>query len=129
MLALLVVLDLLITVLHAGLIVFNLFGWIWKKTRRLHLYVLGITIAGWLVLGLVYGIGYCVCTDWQWRLRAAMDRPETADSFVQYLVRAATGWEPGAELTRNVSAASAGSALVISLVLNLRDRLSAGPAP
>jgi hypothetical protein len=30
-------------VFHTGLIVFNLVGWAWRRTRRLHLLTVGLT--------------------------------------------------------------------------------------
>jgi len=53
-------LDIFFVIFHTSLITFNLFGWIWKKTRLANLITLGLTGASWLFLGLIVGVlGYC----------------------------------------------------------------------
>jgi hypothetical protein len=56
---------------HTLVIMFNLAGWIWAKTRKAHLAVLGLTAFSWFALGplLGYQLGYCFCTDWHWQIR------------------------------------------------------------
>ncbi|MCD4791284.1 MAG: DUF2784 domain-containing protein, partial [Bacteroidales bacterium] len=61
-------LDTFFVVFHTALIIFNLFGWIWKPTRRLNLITLLLTGASWFILGIFYGIGYCPLTDWHWQV-------------------------------------------------------------
>jgi len=78
-------LDILFTILHIVVILFNLLGWIWKRTRKLHLWVVLITIASWLLLGLKYGLGYCFLTDWHWNIKRQLGNHELPNSFVQYV--------------------------------------------
>ncbi|WP_220463933.1 DUF2784 family protein [Adhaeribacter radiodurans] len=52
-------LDALFTFIHLFIIGFNLSGWIWPATRKLHLIGVGITIFCWVILGIRYGWGYC----------------------------------------------------------------------
>ncbi|MBT3271653.1 MAG: DUF2784 family protein, partial [Spirochaetales bacterium] len=52
---------------HSCVIIFNLTGWIWRKTRIPHLILIGLTAFSWFVLGIWYGFGYCPSTDWHWR--------------------------------------------------------------
>lgn len=40
---------------HTALVVFNCIGWAWKKTRRLNLISLGLTMVSWFVMGLWNG--------------------------------------------------------------------------
>jgi len=59
------ILDIFFVVFHTSVILFNLFGWIWRKTRKYNLILLVITGASWLILGLIVGtLGYCPLTDW-----------------------------------------------------------------
>src|SRR5438105_2429570 len=76
---------------HTALVLFNCTGWIWKRTRRLHLISVCLTLFSWLVMGVFFGAGYCVCTDLHWRVREALGVPITEDSYVQFLVRLLTG--------------------------------------
>ncbi len=61
-------LDIFFTVFHSLLVLFILFGWIWKKTRRLNLICILLTGASWLFLGIFYGLGYCPLTDWHFNI-------------------------------------------------------------
>ena len=64
---------------------FNLFGWIWKKTRKLHLMVVAATLFSWLGLGFWYGFGYCFLTDWEWEIKRSLGERNLPHSFTQYL--------------------------------------------
>ena len=68
----LVIVDIVLTIFHTALTLFNLTGWIWPRTRRLHLWVVGITAFCWLVLGMWYGLGYCPITHWQWIIKTKL---------------------------------------------------------
>ena len=59
-----VLLDWLLFSVHTALVLFNMFGWIWKRTRVAHLITLGLTAFSWFALGAIYGWGYCLCTDY-----------------------------------------------------------------
>jgi hypothetical protein len=58
-------LDIFFVIFHTSIIVFNLTGWLWKKTRKYNLAILLITGFSWVIIGLLVGtIGYCPLTDW-----------------------------------------------------------------
>nr|WP_206663271.1 DUF2784 domain-containing protein [Ningiella ruwaisensis] len=78
--------DILLWWLHVIVILFNLLGWIWQKTRRAHLIVLSFTLFSWLVLGLHFGLGYCFLTDWHWQVKLAMGERDLPHSFIAYLL-------------------------------------------
>ena len=78
--------------LHGGLIFFNLTGWAWKRTRRIHLVTIGLTIASWFGLGIFYGWGYCPSTDWHWEIKAILGETNLPNSFVTYYVDKLTGF-------------------------------------
>ena len=77
-------------VFHASIILFNLTGWIWRKTRILHLTVVGLTAFSWFVLGIWYGLGYCPCTDWHWQVREKLGYQDMPSSYIQFLLRTLT---------------------------------------
>ena len=89
-------LDIAFLVFHTALIGFNITGWIWKKTRRLHLAVITLTIFSWVGLGFFYGFGYCPCTDWHWQVKRALGETGLPASYVKYYLDALTGldWNP-----------------------------------
>ncbi len=116
-------------VFHTGLILFNVFGWIPKKTRKWNLATLLLTLFGWTVLGYWYGVGYCICTDWHWDVRQAMGIDESADSYIVLLVRNVTGWDPPVSLANTVAMWVFIFSLVMSVGLNLRDMRDKKRAP
>ncbi|MEM1408747.1 MAG: DUF2784 domain-containing protein [Bacteroidota bacterium] len=77
--------DGLLFVIHLVVIGINLFAWAWKRTRRLHLWVAGTTVFSWMVLGIWYGFGYCVLTDWEWDIKRQLGETNLPHSFTQYL--------------------------------------------
>jgi hypothetical protein len=115
-------LDIFFTVFHTFLILFNLFGWIWKRTRRINLACLLLTAGSWLLLGIFYGIGYCPLTDWHFMVLRRLGYTDLPSSYISFLITRLTGLHPGQVL---VDAATAGGlvlALLISVYLNIRDR-------
>jgi Protein of Unknown function (DUF2784) len=114
-------LDIFFPVFHTLLVLFNLTGWIWRKTRRLHLVVLTLTCLSWFGLGLFYGFGYCPCTDWHWRVKQELGEADLPDSYVKYYLDLLTGldWD---SLLVDVSVLLLGLvALGTSAWLNWRD--------
>ena len=114
--------DILFVVFHTALIVFNLLGWAWRRTRRLHLFTISATLLSWFGLGVTYGWGYCPLTDWHWRVKLMLGETALPASWIKYYLDRITGidWSPAV-----VDASVVGSALgalVLSLVLNWRDR-------
>lgn len=114
-------LNILFFVIHTGLIVFNVFGWIPRRTRRWNLVTLLLTLGSWVGMGLYYGMGYCVLTDWHWQVRRKMGIIEDADSYIAFLVRNLSGWDPPIALVNTVAMWTFIIALVMSITLNARD--------
>ena len=88
----LVVLDWLLFSTHTALVFFNVFGWIWKRTRVAHLITFGLTAFSWFVLGAVYGWGYCFCTDYHARILERLGYPEANLTFLQLMAQRLFGW-------------------------------------
>lgn len=73
-------------VFHSLLILFNLFGWIWKPFRKANLLTLLLTGLSWFVLGIFYGIGYCPLTDWHYEVLNKLGKSNLPVSYIQYLL-------------------------------------------
>lgn len=84
-------LDVLLTIAHLALVVFNLFGWIPRVTRKAHLVTIGLTAASWLVLGIWFGTGYCPLTDWQWDVKEKLGERNLPPNFIEYFAEKWTG--------------------------------------
>ncbi len=80
------ILDWVLSVVHGIVVVFNLLGWIPSKTRRLHFALVNLTAFSWMVMGSVYGWGYCFLTDWHWRVKHHLGEQDLPSSFVQYVL-------------------------------------------
>ena len=84
-------LDILYTIIHLLIIGFNLFGWIWPRTRKAHLITIGVTAASWFILGIWFGWGYCPVTDWQWDVKEKLGERDLPASFITYFANKLTG--------------------------------------
>ena len=90
-------LDIFLTLCHLIIIVFNLLGWIWRKTRKMHLLTIGLTFISWFVMGIWYGWGYCFLTDWHWKVKIKLGETNLPASFITYMADKVTGmhFNPG----------------------------------
>ncbi|MAN58634.1 MAG: hypothetical protein CMC08_02230 [Flavobacteriaceae bacterium] len=84
-------LDVFFLLFHTAIILFNMFGWMWRRTRRYNWYLLMATAVSWGVLGIWYGFGYCPCTDWHWQVLEKLDRYPNTPSYIEYLVERLVG--------------------------------------
>lgn len=115
-------LDLGLLAFHGLLVGFNLLGWVWRRTRRLHLLAISATLLSWFGLGVVYGWGYCPLTDWHWQIKRALGETGLPASWVKYYLDRITGVAWDTALVDGLVIGSALAALVLSVVLNVRDR-------
>jgi hypothetical protein len=114
-------LDIFFVLFHTSLILFNLFGWIWKKTRKCNLITLSLTGASWLFLGIIVGVlGYCPLTDWHFRILYKLGKTNLPDSYIKYLFDRLTGLDINASLVDKVTLYSFLAALILSLIFNFR---------
>lgn len=121
-------LDWTLLVVHGSLVIFNVSGWAWRRTRRLHLVVVSGTVASWFGLGAAYGWGYCPLTDWHWQVKVALGETGLPASWVKHYLDVLTGatWDP-AVVDAFVGATGAG-ALALAATLAVRDRSTARAA-
>jgi hypothetical protein len=119
-------LDLFFLLFHSILIVFNLFGWIWRLTRRMHLWCIISTILSWFGLGLFYGWGYCPCTDWHWQVKQALGETGLPASYIKYYLDYFFGFAWNSVLVDVMVVCFGLSAFGTSLWLNWRDRRLSG---
>jgi len=74
-------------IFHGALILFNLFGWVFRSTRLWNLFTLIATAISWFVLGIWKGWGYCPCTDWHFEIRHQMGLQIESNSYIDFLLR------------------------------------------
>ncbi|MFI5159586.1 MAG: DUF2784 domain-containing protein [Sphingobacteriales bacterium] len=112
------ILDLLLILLHFVIIVFNLLGWIWKRTRKLHLIVVCATATCWFVLGIWFGIGYCPITDWDWQIKEKLGAHNLPDSFIKYYADIIAGHSVNASLIDTLTATCFFIAALLAVYFN-----------
>ncbi len=114
-------LDWFFVIFHSGLIIFNIFGWIYKPTRKWNFLALCLTAASWFILGLFYGIGYCFLTDWHWQVLRKLSEYPFETSYVQYLFRRIFSIRVSAEFADTLTATVFFAVFFVSGIINLRD--------
>lgn len=81
------ILDTFFTVFHTLFVLFVLFGWAHRYSRKAHITALLLTFLAWMLLGLYKGvIGYCPLTDWHWDVKRALGESGMSGSFVGYMI-------------------------------------------
>ena len=115
-------LDALLLASHTLLIGFNLLGWIWPRTRRLHLFTITATLLSWFGLGIFWGWGYCPLTDWHWEVKRALGETGLPGSWVKYHLDLVTGLDWSAGVVDAAVTGSAFGALATSVHLNWKYR-------
>jgi hypothetical protein len=116
-------LDVFFTVFHTVLILFNLLGWAWKKTRRLNLACILLTAGSWVILGIFYGFGYCPLTDWHFTILEKLGYTGLPTSYISFLVTRLTGLHPDQQLVDAVTLWGLVLALLLSLYFNFRGSI------
>jgi hypothetical protein len=114
-------LDVFFMILHPAIIVFNLTGWIFHKTRRWNLVLLLLTGASWFILGIWKGIGYCPLTDWHFSVLIKLGEKDLQVSYIAYLMNRTLGWRFSDEVTDYLTVALFTLALCCSVALNFSD--------
>ena len=115
------ILDIFFTAFHSMLVLFILFGWIWRKTRRLNLVIILLTAASWLGLGIFYGLGYCPLTDWHFSILRKLGYSDLPNSYLSFLFTRLTGLQIDQNLVDAVTLWGLVMALLISVFLNIRQ--------
>jgi hypothetical protein len=114
------VLDIFFVVFHTSLIIFNVLGWIWKKTRFWNLVTLLLTGASWLFLGLIVGSpGYCPLTDWHFSVLEKLGKTGLPSSYIKYLADRVTGLEMNPAFIDSITLYVFLGSLTASAVINV----------
>lgn len=112
-------LDVLLTIVHLAIVLFNLLGWIPKRMRKAHLISIMVTAACWFLLGIWFGYGYCPVTDWQWRVKEALGERNMPGNFIEYFAEKISGYDFDSGFVQTVTGLSFAFVSVISIYLNV----------
>lgn len=115
------ILNIFFFLFHTVFTLFNMGGWAFYRTRRWHLLTMLLTALSWFLLGIWYGWGYCVCTDWHWKVRAAMGIHDYSDSYIHFLILKITGRNLNITLVEQATLYIFLLCFVLSVWLNISD--------
>jgi len=118
----LIVIDFFLSFLHIAFTLFNLLGWIWPRTRKLHLITMGATAASWFILGIWYGWGYCFLTDWQWTVKEKLGETNLPSSFIKYFADKLTGSDIDPSLVNTTTLVCFIAAVGLTIYVNFFKR-------
>ena len=116
------VLNIFFFAFHTIFTLFNIAGWIFPKTRKLHLVTMLLTAFSWFVLGIWYGWGYCLCTDWHWQVRESLGFHDRSNSYIHFLLLKLTGKDLNPRFVDNATLIFFLLSFVLSVWLNINDR-------
>lgn len=111
-------LDWFFVIFHSGLTLFNVFGWIWKKTRLANFITLSVTAASWFGLGIFYGIGFCPLTEWHWQVLRKSGETNLPYSYINYLIHRVSGIYLGDKTAETITVLFFVFSLVMSVCFN-----------
>ena len=114
-------LNIFFFVFHTAFTLFNVVGWIFKKTRKLHLVTMLLTAFSWFVLGIWLGWGYCFCTDWHWIVRRKLGYHDRSNSYIHFLILKLTGANLNEHLVEISTLVIFLICFILSAWLNTRD--------
>ena len=114
-------LNIFFFVFHTVFTVFNMVGWIFPKTRKLHLITISLTAFSWFVLGIWYGWGYCFCTDWHWDVREKLGYEDHSSSYIHFLILKLTGANLNPQLVENITLIVFLISFALSIWFNIRN--------
>lgn len=113
--------DIFFVIFHTSLIIFNVLGWTWKKTRPANLITLGLTGGSWFILGIFYGLGYCPLTEWHFNVLEKLGKHNLPSSYIEYLAERLTGANFDGEVVDMITLIGFFIALILSVYFNYRD--------
>lgn len=114
-------LNIFFFIFHTAFTVFNIVGWAFPKTRKLHLITILLTAGSWFVLGIWYGWGYCLCTDWHWQIREVMGIYDRSDSYIHFLLQKLTRIDIDPQWVEKTTLIIFLLCFVLSIWLNIKD--------
>ena len=108
-------------VFHTAFTLFNCIGWAFRPLRKWNLITLLFTAFSWFVLGIWYGWGFCLCTEWHYEAREKLGLYNEQGSYIRFLIYELTGKNLNEQLVENATLAVFLFSLIMSIILNSKD--------
>ncbi|MCK9613439.1 MAG: DUF2784 domain-containing protein [Bacteroidales bacterium] len=111
-------LDYFFLIFHTVFTLFNIFGWVWEKTRLANFITLSLTAFSWFLLGIFYGIGFCPLTEWHWQVLEKLGNTNLPYSYIRYVILRISGIDTGETLAEVITLIIFFVSFAISVYLN-----------
>jgi hypothetical protein len=115
------ILNTLFFLFHSLWILLILFGWMHTRTLRISFCAVLLTALSWFGLGFWYGWGYCICTDWHWKVRREMGIYDRSNNYVHFLIVELTGVDIPSDIVNSIVMFSFLISAVLSVLIYLRE--------
>lgn len=116
-------LDFWLNVIHLAIVLFVSLGWAIRPLRKAHLITVLIVWVSWIAIGFYVGNpGYCILTDWHWRVKQAIGESKLPPSYLAYLYTEISGREANSRIISWIAAVILIAATFLSIRLNIRRR-------
>jgi hypothetical protein len=109
---------------HTLFTLFNIIGWAFRRTRKLHLVTISLTAFSWFVLGIWYGWGFCFCTEWHYAVRRRLGYTDQTRSYIHFLILKLTGYNANMRLMEQATLWVFIGALLLNLFYTFLGRKS-----
>ncbi|MBK9356251.1 MAG: DUF2784 family protein [Bacteroidales bacterium] len=113
-------LNIILNITHILLMLFIMTGWIFRRSRMIHLLVVLLTGFSWIVFINSKEIGYCILTDWQWQVLGRMGRTNLPETYIQYLYELLSGDSMLKATSRNITRSVWIFSLSVSMALFIK---------
>ncbi|HEX9828333.1 MAG TPA: DUF2784 family protein [Flavobacteriaceae bacterium] len=106
---------------HTILILFNVLGWLVPRWRFANFITLSLTAFSWFILGIWFGWGYCIFTDWHWEVRKMLGYHDMSSSYIHFLVLKITTIDIPTNMVDAFTVIVFSLAFILSAYLNVRN--------
>ena len=115
--------DHALNIFHLAIVIMLLTGWMSYRTRRLHRWVVSITVICWTAVAWAMGKkpGYCPVTDWHWQIKRLRGEKDIPSSYIDYLLRK-VGLQFNPDLIDLAAMITLGLIVLVTLFLWWRER-------
>jgi hypothetical protein len=80
-----------------------------------------LTGASWFVLGIWKGWGYCICTDWHFRVLTKLGYEDLPSSYITFFIRRISGVEVNTYWVDILTLTVYVAVLLLSIAVNLKS--------
>lgn len=115
------ILDITLEILHLSIIITIVFGWYFRKTRRLNLLIIMVTSVSWFGFGWFYGMGYCFLTDYHFQIKRELGASDLPISYIKYIVDRSFSVDSNTSIIDIITMTTFIISSLLSIILNIED--------